>query len=163
MRLVLFTYKDEMQTQMPNESSSLCAKTISVSILTGCFTGVLLADRMMWHQYVAKVGSSGEHIEGATIRASLRRRSHAILVLDNKNGQGAAAVLAKEEKEGSEIGRSSEAKDGDTDDDLGGNEDNKRSFVNSLISVGNTLVLALVGLGYPLAVLPYYRAGSTTE
>ena len=119
----------------------------------------------MWAQYVADVGSAAaEQVEAASVRTSLRRMSHAILVLENENGQGAAAVLPEEEKEESETSaESTEANDDDTGDELGSEDKKGSSFVNALASLGNTLVLMLVCLGYPVAVLPYYRAEATTE
>ena len=152
-------------TQMLNESSSLCdVYHNSVMMLVGCIGGILLADRRMWAQYVADVGSAAtEQVEAASVRNSLRRMSHAILVLENENGQGAAEVLPGEEKEESETSaESTEANDDGTDDELG-SEDKKGSLANALASLGNTLVLGLAVIGYPVAVLPYYRAESTTE
>ncbi|MEC7493084.1 MAG: hypothetical protein VYB01_09375 [Pseudomonadota bacterium] len=132
----------------------------SVNIAVGGIGGVVLADRMMWLQYVADVGS-----EAASVRTSLRRMSHAILVLENENGRGAAAVLPEEEeKEESETSAgSTEANDDDAGDELGSEEKKEYSFANALASLGNTLVLFLIIIGYPFAVLPYYRADSTTE
>ena len=120
---------------------------------------------MMWAQYVADVGSAAaEQVEAASVRTSLRRMSHAILVLENKNDQGAAAVLPEEEKEASETSAgSTEANDDDTGDELGSENKKGSSFVNAVAALGNTLVLGFIGIGYPVAVLPYYRAESTTE
>ena len=137
----------------------------SVNILVGAIGGILLADRMMWAQYVADVGSvAAEQVEAASVRTSLRRMSHAVLVLGNENGQGTAAVLpAEEEKEGSETGAGSpEANVADTGDGVS-SEDNKGYFANALATMGNTLVVATIAIGYPVAILPYYRAESTTE
>ena len=155
-----------MQTQMSIESSSLFdVYHHSVTILVGSIGGILLADRIMWLQYVADVGSAAaEQVEAASVRNSLRRMSHAILVLQNENDQGAAAVLPEEEKEESETSAGSiEANDDYTSDDLGSEDKKGSSFVNALASVGHTLVIGLVALGYPVAILPYYRADSTTE
>ena len=120
---------------------------------------------MMWLQYVADVGSAtAEQVEAASIRTSLRRMSHAVLVLENENGRGTAAVLpAEEEKEGSETSAGSpEANVDDTGDGVS-SEDNKGYFANALATVGNSLVMTTIAIGYPVAVLPYYRAESTTE
>ena len=118
---------------------------------------------MMWLQYLDDAGSTAEQVEAVSIRTSLRRMSHGILVLENENGQGAATVLPDEEKEGSETVVSAEAKDDDTDGD-GGSEDNKgSSFARALATLGNSLLIGLSTIGYPVAVLPYYRAESTTE
>ena len=131
--------------------------------------GILLADRRMWAQYVADVGSAAaEQVEAASVRTSLRRMSHAILVLENENGQGAAAVLPEEEKEESETSAgSTEANDDDTGDELGSEDKKGSSFANALASlatgVANALVVGLFVIVYPVAVLPYYRADSTTE
>ena len=155
-----------MQTQMSIESSSLCdVYHHSVSILVGVVGGILLADRRMWAQYVADVGSAAaEQVEAASVRTSLRRMSHAILVLENENGQGDAAVLPEEEKEESETSAgSTEANDDDTGDELGSEDKKGSSFVNALATLGNTFVLCSIMLAYPVAVLPYYRADSTTE
>ena len=133
----------------------------SVTIAVGGIGGVLLADSMMWAQYVADVGSAtAEQVEAASVRTSLRRMSHAILVLENENGRGAAAVLPEEEeKEESETSAgSTEANDDDTGDELGSEEK-----TSAMASLGNTFVLILIMFGYPVAVLPYYRAASTTE
>ena len=157
---------DEMQTQMLNESSRrFVTYDNSVTLLVGAFGGILLADRVMWLQYVADVGSAAaEQVEAASVRTSLRRMSHAILVLENENGQGAAAVLPEEEKEESETSAgSTEANDDDTDDELGSEDKKGSSFVNTLVTLGNTFVLIFIAVGYPVAVLPYYRAESTTE
>ena len=137
----------------------------SVTILVGAIGGILLADRRMWAQYVADVGSAAaEQVEAASVRTSLRRMSHAILVLENENGQGAAAVLPEEEKEESETSAgSTEANDDDTDDELGSEDKKGSSLVNTLVALSNTIVIFLVAVGYPVAVLPYYRAESTTE
>ena len=137
----------------------------SANLVVGIIGGILLADRMMWAQYVADVGSAiAEQVEAASVRTSLRRMSHAILVLENENGQGAAAVLPEEEKEESETSAgSTEANDDDAGDEIGSEEKKEYSFANALTSLGNTLVLGLICLGYPVAVLPYYRADSTTE
>ena len=137
----------------------------SVTLLVGVVGGILLADRRMWAQYVADVGSAAaEQVEAASVRTSLRRMSHAILVLENENGQGAAAVLPEEEKEESETSAgSTEANDDDTGDELGSEDKKGSSFANAIASLGNTLVLSLICIGYPVAVLPYYRADSTTE
>ena len=120
---------------------------------------------MMWLQYVADVDSAAvEQVEAASVRTSLRRMSHAILVLENENGQGAAAVLPEEEKEESETSAgSTEANDEDTNDEVDSEEKKGYSFVNTLTRLCNLVVLSLVMLGYPVAVLPYYRAESTTE
>ena len=155
-----------MQTQMSIESSSLCdVYHHSVTLLVCVVGGILLADRRMWAQYVADVGSAAaEQVEAASVRTSLRRMSHAILVLENENGQGAAAVLPEEEKEESETSAgSTEANDDDTGDELGSEDKKGSSFANALASLGNTMVLFLIMIGYPVAVLPYYRADSTTE
>ena len=119
----------------------------------------------MWAQYVADVGSAAtEQVEAASVRTSLRRMSHAILVLENENGQGAAAVLPEEEKEESETSAgSTEANDDDTGDELGSEDKKGNSFVNALAFLGNCLVQGIIAVGYPVAVLPYYRADSTTE
>ena len=138
----------------------------SANLLVGFIGGILLADRMMWAQYVADVGSAtAEQVEAASVRTSLRRMSHAILVLENETGRGAAAVLPEEEeKEESETNaRSTEASDDDAGDELGGEEKKEYSFANALAALGNTFVLLLTMLGYPIAILPYYRAASTTE
>ena len=137
----------------------------SVTIAVGSIGGILLADRMMWAQYVADVGSANaEQVEAASVRTSLRRMSHAILVLENENGQGAAAVLPEEEKEESETSAgSTEANDDDTGGELGSEEKKGYSFANAMATLGNTFVLCLIMIGYPVAVLPYYRADSTTE
>ena len=135
----------------------------SATLVFALIGGILLADRRMWAQYVADVGSAvAEQVEAASVRTSLRRMSHAILVLENENGQGAAAVLPEEEKEESGTG-STEASDGDTGDELGSEDKKWSSFVNTLTSLGNTIVIFVTGIGYPVAVLPYYRADSTTE
>ena len=117
----------------------------------------------MWIQYVADAGSAADQVEAASIRTSLRRMSHAVLVLENENGQGTAAVLpAEEEKEGSQTSGSPEANVDDTGDGVS-SEDNKGYFANALATVGNSLVMSAIAIGYPVAVLPYYRAESTTE
>lgn len=155
-----------MQTQMSIESSSLCDVYLhSVTLLVSVVGGILLADRRMWAQYVADVGSAAaEQVEAASVRTSLRRMSHAILVLENENGQGAAAVLPEEEKEESETSAgSTEANDDDTGDELGSEDKKGSSFVKSVVSCGNTFVVGIIAVGYPVAVLPYYRADSTTE
>ena len=134
--------------------------------MVGSLGGLLLADRMMWTQYVADVGSAtAEQVEAASVRTSLRRMSHAILVLEDENGRGAAAVLPEEEeKEESETSAgSTEANDDDAGDELGSEEKKEYSFANALASNGNGIVLCFIMLGYPIAVLPYYRADSTTE
>ena len=138
----------------------------SVTILVGIIGGLLLSDRMMWLQYVAEVGSvNAEQAEAASVRNSMRRMSHAILVLENENGRGAAVVLPEEEeKEESETSAgSTEANDDDTGDELGSEEKKGSSFANVMASLGNTFVILLICIGYPVAVLPYYRAASTTE
>ena len=138
----------------------------SVNLTVGGIGGIILADRMMWAQYVADVGSAtAEQVEAASVRTSLRRMSHAILVLENEDGRGAAAVLPEEEeKEESETSAgSTEANDDDAGDELGSEEKKEYSFANTLASLGNTFVIFLIGIGYPVAVLPYYRADSTTE
>ena len=120
---------------------------------------------MMWLQYVADMGSADtEQVEAASIRNSLRRMSHGILVLENESWQGAAAVLPEEEREGPETtARSSEAHDDSTDHELRSEDKKEYSFANVLVAVGNTLVVGIIAIGYPVAVLPYYRAESTTE
>ena len=115
----------------------------------------------MWIQYVADAGSAADQVEAASIRTSLRRMSQPILLLENENGQS-AAVLPAEEKEESDAAGSPEANDEDMDDDLG-NEDNKGSFAKSLAALGNMFVTGMVCIAYPVAILPYYRAESTTE
>ena len=58
----------------------------SVTMVVGVVGSMVLADRMMWAQYVADVGSAtAEQVEAASVRTSLRRMSHAILVLENEN------------------------------------------------------------------------------
>ena len=157
---------DEIQTQMPIKSlSRFLTYNNSVALVFGIVGGFLLAERRMWAQYVADVGiAAAEQVEAASVRTSLRRMSHAILVLENENGQGAAAVLPEEEKEESETSAgSTEANDDDTGDEVGSEDKKGSSFVNALASLGNALVLLLIGIGYPVALLPYYRADSTTE
>ena len=116
----------------------------------------------MWLQYVADVGSAPEHIEAASIRASLRRMSHAIIVLETKNDQG-AAVLPEDEEQGSETAGSPKTNIDDTDHKLRGEDKTGHSIARTLATLGNSIVLALIAVGYPIAVLPYYRAKSTTE
>ena len=137
----------------------------SVTLLVGPIGGILLADRRMWAQYVADVGSAAaEQVEAASVRTSLRRMSHAILVLENENGQGTAAVLPEEENEESETSAgSTEANDDDTGDEVGSEDKKGYSFANALATLGNTIVMIFIVAGYPVAVLPYYRADSTTE
>ena len=134
----------------------------SVTILVGVVAGIIIADRRMWLQYVADVGTAPEQIEAASIRASMRRMSRALVVQGNENSQGAAVF--PEEKEGSaaETSGSQEANDDDMGDEIG-SENNKGSFATALGNLGNTLVLIMIVIGYPVAVLPYYRASSTTE
>ena len=124
----------------------------------------MIADFMMWLQYVADVGNAAiEQVEAASVRTSLRRMSRAILVLENENGQGAASVFPEEEEEGPETSGSLEANDNDTGDELRSEGKEEHSFATALTSLGNTLVLSVICFGYPVAVLPYYRAESTTE
>ena len=119
---------------------------------------------MMWLQYVADVGNTVvEQIEAASVRTSLRRMSRAILVLENENGQSATSVLPEEEEEGSDASGSPEANDNDTGDELPSEDKGGSSFANAVLGLGNTLVLSVICFGYPVAVLPYYRAQSTTE
>ena len=115
----------------------------------------------MWLQYVADVDSAAEQVEGPSIRTSLRRMSQAIIVIEKRNGPD-AAVLPEEGKEGSETTGSTEANDDGTDDELR-SEDNRGSFIQILATAGNTIGLGLIVCGYPVAVLPYYLAESTTE
>ena len=117
---------------------------------------------MIWLQYVADMGSTVEQVEAASIRNSLRRMSHAILVLDDENGQ-VAAVLPEEEKEESEPAGPPAANDDNNRDDELHSQTSKRSFYSTLASLGNTFVIISIVVGYPVAVLPYYRADSTTE
>ena len=119
---------------------------------------------MMWLQYVADMGSTNaEQVEAASIRTSLRRMSHGILVLENESGQGAATVLPEEEKEGSENAGPPEANHDNTDDELRSEDKKEYSVVNALVAVGNTFAIGFISIGYPVVVLPYYRATSTTE
>ena len=138
----------------------------SVTLVGGAIGGIVLADRMMWLQYVADVGSTtAEQVEAASVRTSLRRMSDAILVIENENSRGAAAVLPEEEEKEEEetSAGSTEANDDDTGGELDSKEKNASFFASTLASTGNTLVLCLIAIGYPVAVLPYYRAASTTE
>ena len=126
---------------------------------------VVIADRMMWFQYVADAGIAPEQVEAASIRTSLRRMSRAaIVVLDKENSRG-AVVFPEEEKEGSavETAVSAQTSDDGTDDAVGSENSKGSSLLNTLISMSNLFMVIVVGGGYPVAILPYYRAESTTE
>ena len=41
--------------------------------------------------------------------------------------------------------------------------ESKGGFFTALVSLGNTLVVAVIATAYPVTVLPFYRAESTTE
>ena len=137
---------------------------LSATDVVSFFVGIVIADRMRWHQYIADVGSAPERVEAASIRTSLRRMSRAaIVVLDHENSHG-ATVFPDEEKEGSEAETTgSEQADGDDADHEVRTEDSKRSITDTMVALGNTIVICMCALVYPLAILPYYRAESTTE
>ena len=104
---------------------------------------------MMWHQYLKEVDNASVHADAAqnaSIRSSLRRMSHAVLV------QG-AAVVPDEREVAMQANGMQDVKE----------EDGEKSLVRTLISFGNTIVIFLVAVGYPTFILPYYRADSTTE
>ena len=84
-----------------------------------------------------------------------------ILSLDNENSQG-AVVFPEEAGSAAETAGSEEANNESTGDEVG-SAGSKAFFAKFGVKFGNTLVLAIIALGYPVAVLPYYRADSTTE
>ena len=53
--------------------------------------------------------------------------------------------------------------DQENDDDNNEDEAPKRSFVESIVVLGNTLIIILIAVGYPTAVLPIYLAEKTSE
>ena len=112
---------------------------------------------MMWLQYVADVGSAPEQVEVPSIRTSVRRMSRAIILLENENVHG-AAVVPEEQGSDAETAEPPQASNG-TDNEVI-SEGNKMSF---FVKLGNTFVTGAIAIGYPIAVLPYYRADSTTE
>ncbi len=141
---------------MPNESSLLCGGTNnSVALIVGSTGGVLLADRMMWVQYAADADNAVDESRTATVRASLRRMSRTLLIPDNALSAGTKVL-----PDGAEVAaeESNEAVDEVVD-----NNDKQGSLSHTLAGLGNALVVSLIGVGYPVAVLPYYRAESTTE
>lgn len=126
-----------------------------VTIFIGSVGGVLLADHMMWRQYVHDVGdlvNQTDIARNVNIRTSLRRMSRAVLALESKVGKG-AVVLPKEREAVVETTGSSQS-DGDT---------NEGGLARVMATLGNTLVIIVVAVGYPVSILPYYRAQTTTE
>ncbi len=124
--------------------------------------GVLLADRLMWLQYVSDNGDAINQVEVAetmSIRAPLRRMSRTFVVYDREDGQG-AAVISEEKDAAVEVAVPPQVNDAP---DSVGDEENTGSFANALVSLGNSLLLGAFCVSYPVAVLPYYRAESTTE
>ena len=141
-----------------NEPSCRLLANISVTQFFGSIGGILLADHMMWLQYVANVGSAPEQVEVPGIRTSVRRMSRTIILLENENDQG-AAVVPEEQGFSAETAEPPQASNG-TDNDEVVSKGNKMSF---FVKVGNSMVTGAIAIGYPIAVLPYYRADSTTE
>ena len=120
----------------------------------------MLADHMMWHQYVndhANTAHQAAAAENVSVRASLRRMSRMVLVHDSEHGQGASVL--PEARGPNETGNSPEAHV--LTDGTGGNK--RSTILNTLVTLANTVVVVLVAVGYPVAILPYYRAKSTTE
>ena len=112
----------------------------------------------MWLQYVADVGSAPEQVEVPSIRTSVRRMSRAIILLENENVHG-VAVVPEEQGSAAETADPPQASNG-TDNDEVDSKGNKMSF---FVKAGNSMVTGAIAIGYPIAVLPYYRADSTTE
>ena len=96
---------------------------------------------MMWWQYLSDNGGAAGHVsaENSDIRASLRRMSRTVV-----------PAIASQAQEGRD------AVDEDED-----NEEKEPS--NPMVTLANTLVMAGMLLAYPVAVLPYYRAETTSE
>ena len=103
--------------------------------------GIVVADRLQWHQYASDDGNRGEVLERADagVRGSLRRMSQATLVLEEK--RQSAAVQAEEVAEQEEM-----------KEDMG-------SFWWLVYILGPFFI----AFGYPLVILPVYGAKSTTE
>ena len=72
----------------------------------------------MWMQYAAAVDSVAEQAEVSSTRASLRRMSGTILMLDNTNGQG--AVVVPEEGEGDDGADDAEGPEDEVEDEAEG-------------------------------------------
>ena len=110
----------------------------------------------MWLQYVADVGSAAEQVAAASTNTSLRRMSRrAIAVLGNENNEG-VGVFPEETGRSPESAGSEGGNNEETGDKVG-------SVAAALSSLGNSIAVGIICLGYPVAILPYYRAESTTE
>ena len=157
-RTLTRTHANEIQTDA--KRIIFVSSCDSVTIVVGYVGAILIAERMMWLQYVADMDTEDGQNEGASVRASLRRMSRTFIVVDNTNSESIAVVPA-ETKSDEENTRSPHAND-NADDDVRSKE-NKVWLSSALLSMSNTIVVVFATLGYPLAALPYYRAASTTE
>ncbi len=116
----------------------------------------------MWLQYSGEAGEASiqaDVAQNGSIRASLRRMSHAVLLLGNEDGHG-ASVLPGERQAAAETARSLQPRDAN---DEGGSESEEGSYTQTLLSLVNALVASAFSIAYPIAILPYYRSAKTTE
>ena len=133
----------------------------SVTLIVGSTAGVLLADRMMWLQYAADADNAVDETRMETVRGSLRRMSRTIILPDNMAAAG-AEVLPQEAEVATE-GTDDSQEANETTVEVVDNEEKQGYLARTLATLGNVLVITLIAIGYPVAVLPYYRAESTTE
>ena len=149
-----------MECELTSYESSLVAlwHNTSVTLFAGSFGGMILADRMMWFQYIADEDSAAEQAEALSIRTSVRRMSSAIILLENENNQGAAVVPQEQGSSAETAGlpQASNGTDNAADSKVG-------KGMPLFASFGNCVTVGVIAVGYPIAVLPYYRADSTTE
>ena len=80
--------------------------------------------------------------------------SHAVLVVAREEDQPATVVP----EEGRGVAETAGARQANQ-----GTNKSKGRFFNALASLGNGLVIAVIAIAYPVTVLPFYRAESTTE
>ena len=153
-----------------NSTRTLVPRRLNrVAIILGLLVGVLLADRLMWFQYSDEAGEASRQTDvaqSASIRASLRRMSHAVLLLGNEDGHGAAVLPGERQAAAettAETAGSLQLRDANEE---GGSEDEDGSiakFVVLLANMFNIFVCCVIAIGYPIAILPYYRSARTTE
>ena len=80
--------------------------------------------------------------------------SHAVLVVAREEDKPATVVP----EEGRGVAETAGARQANQ-----GTNESKGGFFTALVSLSNSLVILTIAIAYPVTVLPFYRAESTTE
>ena len=128
----------------------------------------------MWLQYVRDVGNAAINqanvATNASVRASLRRMSQAAIdlgiALEDESGATVLPSAVMEEREAAAAETAALPLANEATDEDGESGDEKGAVVGIIeyiVIFANMIVNLTATIAYPLALLPYYRAETTTE